>query len=73
MQMGNMGAYQPDAPVNDIRAITMDADVGDSLIPSLLPFAPEPVAVVEAPTVNRWMVIGGLLLVAWLVMRKPGR
>jgi hypothetical protein len=39
--------FVPEAPVNDIRAVTMEADVTDTLIPSLAPLAPDPV-VVEA-------------------------
>lgn len=70
--MGNVGAYQPEAPINDTRAMTMEASVSDSLIPSLAPFAPEPVAVVEAPPIP-WLAIGGLLLVVWLLAGKRGR
>lgn len=75
MQMGSVGAYQPDAPINDTRAVTMDASVSDSLIPSLAPFAPEPVAVVvEAPTNwGLWATLGGLTLFAWLMMSPRRR
>lgn len=73
MQIGQVPIqFTPEAPVNDIRSVTMEADVSDTLIPSLAPLAPEVVAV-EAPRVFPWLAIGGLLFVVWFMSRKPGR
>ena len=65
----------PDAVVNDTRAVTMEAESVDTLIPSLAPLAPPPVVVEPAPVDwNRWLMIGGLVLaVMWLANIKPGR
>jgi hypothetical protein len=65
--------FVPEAPVNDIRAVTMEADVTDTLIPSLAPLAPDPVVVeANAGIWGMYAAIGGLILFAWL-MAKPGR
>lgn len=73
MQIGQVPIqFIPEAPVNDTRSVTMEANVTDSLIPSLAPFAPEPVAVAPGPPIP-WLAIGGLLLVVWFMARKPGR
>lgn len=66
--------FVPDAPVNDMRSVTMEADTGDTLIPSLQQFAPQPVVIEDAPDWNRWLWIGGLLVaVYFLADIKPGR
>ena len=75
MQIGQVPIqFVPEGPVNDIRAVTMEADVTDSLIPSLAPLAPDPVIVVDdnAGLWGMYAAIGGLILFAWL-MAKPGR
>lgn len=78
MQIGQVPyQYIPDAPVNDTRSVTMEADTGDTLIPSLQVFADQPVAVDEpdcffCDATRAWLAAGALALV-WWAMRKPRR
>lgn len=78
MQIGQVPyQYIPDAPVNDTRSVTMEADTGDTLIPSLQVFA-EPASVAVEPdcffcdATRAWLAAGALAVV-WWAMRKPGR
>lgn len=78
MQIGQVPIqYIPEAPVNDTRAVTMDADVPDALIPSLAPFAPEAVAVAPADcffcdATRVWLAAGAAFVVFW-ALRKGRR
>lgn len=74
MQIGQVPIqFVPEAPVNDIRAVTMEADVTDSLIPSLAPLAPEVVAVAPdcffCDATRVWLAAGAAFIVLW-AMRK---
>ncbi len=75
MQIGQVPIqYVPDAPINDVQSRTEEVVTGDTLIPSLAPFAPEPVPVVieDDQPWGMFAAITGLLVFAWF-MAKPGR
>ena len=74
MQLGQVPIqFIPDAPVSSTAAITLEADTGSTLIPSLQPFEASPVVVLptkkELPT---WLVIGGLFALVWWLSNIKG-
>jgi len=74
MQIGQVPIqYAPNATINDTQSITLEPDTGDTLIPSLQPFAPIPPTFVgQATDWNKLLIVGGLIaFVFWI--SKPGR
>jgi hypothetical protein len=70
MQMGNVGVYEPESPVNSTAAITLEPETGSTLIPSLQPFETiETVEVVPRQEFPTWIVIGGLLALVWFLTK----
>lgn len=75
MQIGQVPIqYVPERIVSSTDAITLEPERADLLVPSLAPFMPEPVAVVEAPNNwGMWATIAGLTIFAWLMMSPRRR
>lgn len=78
MQIGQVPIqFVPDAPVNDTQSVTVEAETGDMLIPSLAPLAPEPVVFEDrdcffCDATRAWLAAGAAFVVLW-AMRKPRR
>ncbi len=75
MQIGQVPVqFVPEQIVSSTDAITLEPTRADIMVPSLAPFIPEPVAVVDEPNNwAMWATIGGLTLFAWLMMSPRRR
>lgn len=72
MQMGNVGVYEPESPVNSTAAITLEPETGSTLIPSLQPFEEVQTEVIERPEFPAWLIIGGALALLWFFSKSRG-
>jgi hypothetical protein len=74
MQLGQVPIqFVPDAPVSSTAAITLEADTGSTLIPSLQPFEEvKTVEIVPRQEFPTWIVIGGLIALVLFLSGKRG-
>lgn len=77
MQIGQVPVmFSPDPVINDTRSVTMDAETGDVIAPSLRPgeAIPEPVQVSATPEIaGTWALVGVAAAVLWLMTRRRRR